>query len=102
MTTFTELLERLVREAEEEFAWQLHLSLNELLHGSAYGPWPPPREFLGLQVLLEDMEPGDNPFWRSTQTGSRPLRREDFDAARAVWSGHQGDEDRGDPHHSER
>lgn len=33
-------------------AWEWTLDLNEMLHGSAYGPWPP-MHLEGLRTIVE-------------------------------------------------
>lgn len=52
--TFVEELDRLVEQALEDILWEYRLNLNEVLWGSAYGPWPPPRGLAGLQAIIID------------------------------------------------
>jgi hypothetical protein len=42
----------LVEKAKEQVLWEDRLGMNELLYGSAYGPWLPPREFTGLVSII--------------------------------------------------
>lgn len=54
---FRRALEAEVRGALEDILWEMRLDYNEMLFGSAYGPWPPPTEKVGLQYLLDPSGP---------------------------------------------
>lgn len=47
---------RLRQAFAEAMAWERHLYINELVYGSAYGPWPPPKPLIGLSVLIDKFD----------------------------------------------
>lgn len=46
------LIDAEIEKAKDAWAWEIHLLGNEVLYGSAYGPWLPPKEFIGLSGIL--------------------------------------------------
>ena len=53
MSEIQQEFDRLVTEAEAEMLWEYRLIANEMLHGSAYGPWPKPQTS-GLAAMILD------------------------------------------------
>lgn len=47
-----DLVDEKVEQAIEEQVFQYQLGTNEMLYGSAYGPWLPPKGFKGIAALL--------------------------------------------------
>lgn len=53
--TLAEWLDSEMEAIKTDFRWEMHLALNEEFHGSAYGPFLPPKPFLGLAALLNEV-----------------------------------------------
>lgn len=54
LSEFKALVDQEIRRMTEDLLWRYRLDLNEMLHGSAYGPWLPPR----LEGLESVVSPG--------------------------------------------
>jgi hypothetical protein len=55
LVTFAEVLEAEILQAEEDLLWRFTLDLNEVVWGSAYGPWLRPT-LVGLAVFVQPAE----------------------------------------------
>jgi len=52
-TPFRDALNEAYEVCREDVRFGFLLDSNEFFYGSCYGPWPPPKEFLGLRAILE-------------------------------------------------